>query len=243
MQAQTLGQLLLVDPDRTNRAIYAEALRLAGFDVSEASDGRTALTRALIERPSVVVLMEVRLLHVDGYSLCQVLSRDRETQSAAIVALIDEAHRNALLRLRTAGADAVLIRPIEPEVLLRQTLKCLTATSQRQRGAGAPTSASSEHDPTDLEDAAGRRRPLVKSYERFTTTEPPRRPPALICPSCDHALTYECSHIGGVSERYAEQWDDYRCSPCGSFQFRHRTRRLRSVERSKTAGTNNVQEV
>jgi hypothetical protein len=43
-------------------------------------------------------------------------------------------------------------------------------------------------------------------------------------------LTYERSHIGGVSERNSEQWDYYECpSGCGTFQYRQRTRKLRRV--------------
>ena len=31
-----------------------------------------------------------------------------------------------------------------------------------------------------------------------------------------------------VSERHAEQWDEFRCAAgCGAFEYRHRTRRLR----------------
>jgi two-component system chemotaxis response regulator CheY len=55
-------------------------------------------------------------------------------------------------------------------------------------------------------------------------------PPELLCPSCDRALTYEHSHIGGVSNRHPEQWDYYVCSAsCGTFQYRQRTRKLRRV--------------
>ena len=36
--------------------------------------------------------------------------------------------------------------------------------------------------------------------------------------------------IGGVSAKHAEQWDYYVCPrSCGTFQFRHRTRKVRHV--------------
>jgi hypothetical protein len=41
---------------------------------------------------------------------------------------------------------------------------------------------------------------------------------------------YEHSHVGGVSQRHPEQWDYYRCSACGRFQYRQRTRKLRRVD-------------
>jgi hypothetical protein len=33
----------------------------------------------------------------------------------------------------------------------------------------------------------------------------------LVCPSCDRPLRYRRSHIGGVSTRYPEQWDEFVC--------------------------------
>jgi hypothetical protein len=68
---------------------------------------------------------------------------------------------------------------------------------------------------------------MVKSYQRFTTRTPPLSPPPLLCPTCDGPLTYDRSHIGGVSARHTEQWDYYSCPSCGAFQYRHRTRKLK----------------
>jgi hypothetical protein len=78
-----------------------------------------------------------------------------------------------------------------------------------------------------------RRRPLNKTTRRELTMTPPLVPPALTCPSCDRALTYHVSQIGGVSERHPEQWDYFWCSRCGAFQYRQRTRKLRRLDASE----------
>ena len=71
---------------------------------------------------------------------------------------------------------------------------------------------------------------LVRAHARFETTAPPLTPPELRCPMCDRPLTYTRSHVGGVSDRHPEQWDYFTCSSsCGTFQYRHRTRKLRHV--------------
>src|SRR5262249_24596716 len=82
-----------------------------------------------------------------------------------------------------------------------------------------------------LEVSAGHRRKfLARTHQRFETTTPAERPPGLICPQCDTPLTYQRSHIGGVSERHSEQWDYYECPEgCGTFQYRQRTRKIRKV--------------
>jgi hypothetical protein len=68
----------------------------------------------------------------------------------------------------------------------------------------------------------------VRAHQRFKTCRPPLAPPELVCPSCDQRLQYEWSHVGGVSDQHPEQWDEFRCIACGPFEYRHRTRKLRS---------------
>jgi hypothetical protein len=60
----------------------------------------------------------------------------------------------------------------------------------------------------------------------ITTT--PDTPPLLMkCPICAQVLMYEHTVMGGVVPR--ERWDLFRCSLHGQFEYRYRTRRLRSV--------------
>ena len=92
-----------------------------------------------------------------------------------------------------------------------------------------PTEESETRD-TAARLAGSRPKSLAKAHLRFETKAPPATPPELICPSCDRPLLYECSHVGGVNTRHSEQWDDYTCSAsCGTFVYRHRTRKLRRV--------------
>jgi PleD family two-component response regulator len=47
--------ILVVDADAATRALYRQSFVLAGCDVVEASDGREALTRALVRPPALLV--------------------------------------------------------------------------------------------------------------------------------------------------------------------------------------------
>jgi hypothetical protein len=67
-------------------------------------------------------------------------------------------------------------------------------------------------------------------FRRFDTSTPPHAVPFLVCPSCDRRLEYRKSRVGGVTSRFAEQWDEFICpATCGTFEYRHRTRKLRPV--------------
>jgi CheY-like chemotaxis protein len=225
--------ILVADPDGDNRTLYHEALRAAGYAVTEASDGRAALTEALT-RPPALLLMELRLPLVDGYRLCEVLRRDPATRSLPILVVTAETRERELRRIRDAGANAVLVKPAVPDVVLREVERwLLDARDARQLSpeATAETGATAWAPANAGTGAESRRRTtFVKAHTRFVTTKPPLTPPALMCPSCDRALAYEESYVGGVSQRHAEQWDYYGCSECGTFQYRQRTRKLRRLD-------------
>ena len=218
--------ILVVDPDDDARALYRTSLQLNGYSVIEASDGRDALTKALFQ-PLALVLTEVRLPFLDGCALCDILRRDRATARVPILVVTADARPTTAQRARTAGAAAVLVKPTTPERLLAETGRLL---DPREGTAGAATGTTA----AALTDSSPARRPesrMSKSFARFMTTTPPAAPPQLVCPSCDQPLTYEHSHVGGVSARNAEQWDQYICpATCGTFQYRHRTRKLRHID-------------
>jgi len=217
--------ILVVDGDDDTREQYRQSFALAGWDVVEASDGREALTKALI-RPPTLVVTETRLRFVDGYALCEILRRDRTTADVPILVVTAESRPVHIERARNAGADGVLIKPTTPEQLWTETQRLVAdARAMRVHAATARTNAVAQRDP-----GVHKTKRLSKAFSRFTTTTPPAKPPSLVCPTCDVALTYEDSHIGGVNDRHAEQWDRYDCPACwGTFQYRQRTRKLRRI--------------
>jgi DNA-binding response OmpR family regulator len=222
-------RVLVVDPDSDARALYQTALPLAGCEVIEASDGRDALTKALVEPPSLII-SELRLPLVDGYALCEILRRDTATHSVPILIVTAEARVIERDRIRKAGADAVLVKPAPPDAVL-SAMRSLLTQSANGHSTSAPTNTAARSNRSAKAQAHsdGSRTVLAKSHERFQTTTPPTPPPVLTCPSCDRSLKYEHSHVGGVNNRHPEQWDYYVCSTCGTFQYRQRTRKVRRV--------------
>jgi len=224
--------ILIADPDEDNRALYHQALRAAGYAVTEASDGRAALIEALT-RPPALLLIELRLPLVDGYGLCEVLRRDPGTRSVPILVVTAETGERELRRIRDAGANAVLVKPAVPDAVLREVERWLSGTRDTRPFSSEVTDDMAA-TPSELASAgtgAGSPRlPSGKAHTRLVTTKPRLTPPTLMCPSCDRALVYEESYGGGVSQRHSEQWDYYTCSACGTFQYRQRKRKVRRVD-------------
>lgn len=221
-------RVLVADPDSDTRDLYDQAFSLAKCDVIRAADGREALVRALAAPPAIVVT-ELRLPIIDGFALCEILRRDALTAGIPIVVVTGESREQEIDRARRLGADVVLAKPQPPDVMLRE-MQQLLGRSRELRGRSASIRARAHAQLERSTALLGRpKRALSKAHLRFTTTMPPVAPPVLLCPSCDQPLRYVESHVGGVSEVHAEQWDEYECAACGMFQYRQRTRKLRRV--------------
>jgi len=222
--------VLIADPDAETRAAFRDAFIRIGCEVVEATDGRDALAKALPCPPSLVIT-ELTLPFVNGYALCDILRRDPLTAEVPI--LVVTSARSAG-RPDEIGVDALVLKPTSPDLLVGEARRLL-ATPRTFRASGAASAAASATE----RQSAGVLAPSkthgrishAKAHQRFATASPPKSPPELVCPSCDRALKYERSQVGGVSDRHSEQWDYFVClEGCGVFQYRQRTRRIRRVE-------------
>ena len=225
---------LLVDRDDDTRGMYAEFLRASSWTVEQAADGREALAKAISLRPRIVIT-ETRLPGINGFDLCGILRQDSITCGIPILVVTADAYPSDLERAHASGADVVLVKPCLPDRLGAEIRRVLSQSHDIRLRAREARNAVAEQL-LRAEDALGRSRILTRKYnlklthKRGDTTSPPVMPPALLCPICDVSLTYQRSHVGGVSIRHQEQWDYLACpAGCGTFQYRARTRKLRKV--------------
>ena len=207
---QPLRRVLIVDGDADTRELYREVFAQRGWVVTEASDGREALIRALSGQPSIVIT-ELWLAFIDGVALCRLLRRDWVTTNVAVLVVTSETRPSYLKQAQRAGANAILMKPSTPNVILAGAERLTQAT------AISPGFAES----------TARQTSLAKAHLRFETTTPNEPAPQLVCPTCLSELIYQKTFFGGVSRRHPERWDYFNCPRCGEFRYRHRTRKLR----------------
>lgn len=221
--------VLVADADTESRHVFAAIFDALRCEVVEAVDGREALVNALCRLPSLVVT-ELRLPFIDGVALCEILRRDRATAGVPIAVVTADARPAEAERALAAGADAVLTKPTRFETLITECERLLhRSLALCRRGTAAVAGAAAPIERDRLA-AAKRRVILARAHRRGMTTTPPLPPPLLTCPACDTPLRYEYSFVGGVSARFAEQWDYFTCPCSGVLQYRQRTRKLKRVE-------------
>jgi CheY-like chemotaxis protein len=118
--------VLVVEDDADLRRIFSDALKFAGFEVREASDGPAALRAIENSRPDVVVL-DVRLPTLDGGSVREEIVANPETRNIPIVMVTG-----------IAGFDGhgalVLQKPVSPQDLVAVVRRLATFGSWEQFG-------------------------------------------------------------------------------------------------------------
>jgi signal transduction histidine kinase len=129
--------LLIVDDRVASRYSTSHALARAGFEVLEASTGVEALELSK-ELPTVIV-MDLKLPDSPGYEVCRRIKSNPKTRHIPVVQLSAAFLSNeSKLSALESGADAYLIQPADPVVLVA-TVKSLVrlhrAESQAQLAA------------------------------------------------------------------------------------------------------------
>ncbi|GIL40924.1 response regulator [Roseiterribacter gracilis] len=112
--AQVQPRVMIVDADRQARSMLATLLTNAGFRVTEAANGRAALTAVSVGAVDLVVL-EHSLPGEDGLKLCRELRAMHDVSIVMLSNIATDMDRIVGLEL---GADDYLCRPCNPRELL-----------------------------------------------------------------------------------------------------------------------------
>lgn len=112
-------QVLLVEDNEMNRDMLVRRLSRAGLDIITADNGQQALDKMSSEQPDLV-LMDINLPVMDGWTACRTAQQDPEIADIPIIALTAHAmdtHREAAFE---AGCSDYATKPIDFPALLEK---------------------------------------------------------------------------------------------------------------------------
>jgi two-component system alkaline phosphatase synthesis response regulator PhoP len=122
--------ILVVDDEPHIVRLARDYLERAGFVVSTAGDGPSALRQARAAHPDLVIL-DLGLPGLDGLDVARVLRRDSAVPIIMLTARTDESDRIVGLEL---GADDYVTKPFSPKELVAR----VRAVLRRVEAANAP---------------------------------------------------------------------------------------------------------
>lgn len=111
--------ILLVDDEPYNRELLRGPLEAQGHEVVDAASGEEAL-RLVSKRAPDVIVLDVMMPDLDGYSVCRMLKDDPATASIPVLMVTALSDRKERLMGIGAGANDFLTKPIDVvDTLLR----------------------------------------------------------------------------------------------------------------------------
>jgi len=132
----TAPLILVVEHDRETREFYSDALARDGFVIDQAHNGHQALEKALQSSPNLI-LTDIAVPGIDGIELCRRLRSDARTRAIPVLAVTGYGDRHYPDRARVAGADHVLIKPCDAEMLVREARRLIGLQGVRVAGGSA----------------------------------------------------------------------------------------------------------
>jgi CheY-like chemotaxis protein len=116
--------VLVVEDDPETRQFYTEALQGDGFVVEQAHNGHQALQKALEMEPDLI-LTDIAVPGIDGIELCRRLRADSRTHDIPVLAISGYGDRQYADRARMAGADRMLAKPCDADLIVDEARRLL----------------------------------------------------------------------------------------------------------------------
>jgi two-component system cell cycle response regulator DivK len=174
-----VGQkILVVEDNELNLKLFCDLLRAHGYGVEPVRDGREALERARAFVPDLVV-MDIQMPHISGLELIEQMKADPELRAMPIMAVTAYAARGDEERIRDAGAEGYVSKPISVARFVEAVAGLLAAAAERAQKAPeeeteeqAPEGEGGVSETTEAAEPEGEAAPETPSNEE-ESGEPP----------------------------------------------------------------------
>jgi two-component system, cell cycle response regulator DivK len=104
-------RILVAEDNEKSLKLFRDVLQASGFETLEATSGQQAVELATQHAP-VLVLMDIRLVGMDGVAALHRLRQDERTASIPVVALTAQAMAGDCERFLEAGFDGYISKPV-----------------------------------------------------------------------------------------------------------------------------------
>ena len=126
-------RVLVVEDDQDTADGMAALLSASGHEVRIAHDGSTAIAMALDFHPHVV-LTDIGVPQLNGYEVAARMRQHADLAGSVLVAITGYGQEQDRVRTRAAGFEYHLVKPVEPDEMLRIVRDVAAGWSAGRRG-------------------------------------------------------------------------------------------------------------
>ena len=149
-----MARILVVEDNALNIKLFCDLLTAHGHETEPVTDSREALDAARAFHPDLVIT-DIQLPHISGIELMQQLRADDELKRVPIMAVTAYSAAGDDERIRAAGAQAYVAKPISVMKFAQTVEELLIADVEPPEdfsgdddggGGGGPDEAGGEED-------------------------------------------------------------------------------------------------
>jgi two-component system, cell cycle response regulator DivK len=122
-----MARVLVIEDNAANMTLATFLLESAGHSVFSATDAEAGLTLAREEQPDLI-LMDIQLPGMDGLEATALLKADDTTSAIPVIALTALAMKGDEERIRAAGCDGYIAKPMHYQEFLATIATQLSRT-------------------------------------------------------------------------------------------------------------------
>lgn len=126
-----MAKLLIVDDEEKIREVVREYAEFEGYEVSEAADGREAVSLCRIEDFDLII-MDIMMPKLDGYSACKEIKKEKDIPIIMMSARGEEYDKLFGFEL---GIDDYVTKPFSPKELMARVNAVLNRAGAAKKDA------------------------------------------------------------------------------------------------------------
>jgi two-component system, cell cycle response regulator DivK len=130
-----MARILLVEDNPMNLELLRYLLQHHGHQVDCATNGEDGVTAVEALRPDIV-LCDLRMPRLDGYGVLERVRANRQLDDIVVIAVTAYSMPDDHRRVREAGFDGHLTKPIVPETFVGEVEALIGAGRRAARSSG-----------------------------------------------------------------------------------------------------------
>ena len=144
-----MAKILIVEDNALNIKLFCDLLAAHGHQPEAVTDSRNALGAARELRPDLIIT-DIQLPHVSGLDLIRMVRKDEDLARVPIMAVTAYSAQGDEERIRAAGAQAYVSKPISVVKFAQTVDELLETTSEAEQSSAEPPA-----DVTNDDDGGG----------------------------------------------------------------------------------------